>query len=214
MTFHFSLIALCAFGLFVPDPSHAQRLINAPVVSSHRLDPNDGTRPIHERVGDSLVARPGVYPYAYGPTLLFDPRDQLFKMWAGVGWNGDTISYKQAKSLSETVANIRRYKGARPVPAASPAKTIAIPGNFAQWADVKPVYLDDLHDTTPRDHDGVPGAGRYTNKSGRNDLDTIHVAHDATHLFFHVTGEKLGPASVFEFEAGLRDTRLFRVVKQ
>lgn len=61
MTFHFSLIALCAFGLFVPDPSHAQRLISAPVVSSHRLDPNDGTRPIHERVGDSLVARPGVY---------------------------------------------------------------------------------------------------------------------------------------------------------
>ena len=29
-----------------------------------------------------------------------------------------------------------------------------------------------------------------------------------------VSGEKLGPASVFEFEAGLRDTRLFRVVKQ
>ena len=47
----------------------------------------------------------------------------------------------------QTVANIRRYKGARPVPVASPAKTIALPGNFAQWADVKPVYLDDLHDT-------------------------------------------------------------------
>jgi hypothetical protein len=84
----------------------------------------------------------------------------------------------------QMVANIRRYKGARPVPAASPAKTIAIPGDFAQWADVKPVYLDDLHDTTHRDHDGVPGAGRYTNKTGRNDLDTAHVAHDATHLAF------------------------------
>ncbi|MBL9160919.1 MAG: hypothetical protein JNJ70_25795 [Verrucomicrobiales bacterium] len=86
----------------------------------------------------------------------------------------------------QMVANIRRYKGARPLPAASPAKTIAIPGDFAQWAEVKPVYLDDLHDTTHRDHDGVPGAGRYTNQTGRNDLDSMHVTHDDTHLFFHV----------------------------
>lgn len=87
----------------------------------------------------------------------------------------------------QMVANIRRYKGARPLPPAISAKTITIPGDFAQWADVKPAYLDDLHDTTHRDHDGVPGAGRYTNKTGRNDLDTAHVAHDATHLYFHIT---------------------------
>ncbi len=86
----------------------------------------------------------------------------------------------------QMAANIRRYKGARPLPAASPAKTISIPGDFAQWSDVKPVYLDDLHDTTHRDYDGVPGAARYTNQTGRNDLDTMHVAHDATHLYFHV----------------------------
>lgn len=96
----------------------------------------------------------------------------------------------------QMLANIRRYKGARPVPAASPAKTIAIPGDFAQWADVKSVYFDDLHDTTHRDHDGVPGAGRYTNKTGRNDLDTVHVAHDAKHLAFHITTrEPLTPAT-------------------
>lgn len=96
----------------------------------------------------------------------------------------------------QMIANIRRYKGARPVPAASPAKTIAIPGDFAQWAAVKPVYLDDLHDTTHRDHDGVPGAGRYTNQTGRNDLDAAHVAHDATHLYFHITTrEPLTPAT-------------------
>lgn len=96
----------------------------------------------------------------------------------------------------QMIANIRRYKGTRPVPTASPAKTIAIPGDFAQWADVKPVYLDDLHDTTHRDHDGVPGAGRYTNKTGRNDLDTAHVARDATHLYFHIRArEPLTPAT-------------------
>ena len=96
----------------------------------------------------------------------------------------------------QMVANIRRYKGARPVPAASAAKTLTIPGDFAQWADVKPVYLDDLHDTIHRDHDGVAGAGRYTNRTGRNDLDRARVAHDATHLYFHITTrEPLTPAT-------------------
>lgn len=107
----------------------------------------------------------------------------------------------------QMVANIRRYKGARPVPAASPAKTIAIPGDFAQWADVKPVYLDDLHDTTHRDHDGVSGAGRYTNKTGRNDLDTARVNHDATYLYFHITTrEPLTPATDADWMILLLDT--------
>ena len=96
----------------------------------------------------------------------------------------------------QMVANIRRYKGVRQLPPALSAKTITIPGDFAQWADVKPAYLDDLHDTTHRDHDGVPAAGRYTNKTGRNDLDTAHVAHDATHFYFHITTrEALTPAT-------------------
>jgi hypothetical protein len=107
----------------------------------------------------------------------------------------------------QMVANIRRYKGARPVPAASPAKTIAIPGDFAQWADVKPVYLDDLHDTIHRDHDGVSGAGRYTNKTGRNDLDTARVTHDATYLYFHIaTREPLTPATDADWMILLLDT--------
>ena len=107
----------------------------------------------------------------------------------------------------QMATNIRRYKGARPPLAASPAKTIAIPGVFAQWAEVKPAYLDDLHDTTHRDHDGVPGAGRYTNKTGRNDLGTAHVAYDATHLFFHVrTRETLTPATDADWMVLLLDT--------
>lgn len=107
----------------------------------------------------------------------------------------------------QMVANIRRYKGARPVPVAAPARTIAIPGGFAPWADVKPVYFDDLHDTAHRDHDGVPGAGRYTNTTGRNDLDTARVAHDATHLFFHITTrEPLSPATDADWMVLLLDT--------
>lgn len=73
--------------------------------------------------------------------------------------------------------------------------------------DVRPVYLDDQYDTTHRDHDGVAGAGRYTNRSGRNDLDTMHVTHDATHLFFHVrTREPLTPATDADWMVLLLDT--------
>lgn len=96
----------------------------------------------------------------------------------------------------QMAANIRRYKGVRTVPLASPPGTIAIPGDFARWAGVKPAYLDDLHDTSHRDHEGVSGAGRYTNRTGRNDLDTAKVARDATHLFFHITTrEPLSPST-------------------
>ncbi len=107
----------------------------------------------------------------------------------------------------QMIANIRRYKGARPASASSAAKTIAIPGDFAQWTDVKPVYLDDLHDTMHRDHDGVPGAGRYTNLSGRNDLDTTRLTHDATHLYFHIsTREPLTTATDADWMVLLLDT--------
>jgi len=53
----------------------------------------------------------------------------------------------------------------------------------------------------------VPGAGRYTNKSGRNDLDTMHIAQDATHCFFHVsTREVLTPATDADWMILLLDT--------
>ncbi len=107
----------------------------------------------------------------------------------------------------QMVANIRKYKGVRPVPATSSAKTIAIPGDFAQWEDVKPDYLDDLRDTMHRDHDGVPGAGRYTNRTGRNDFDLANVSHDATHIYFHVTTrEPLTPMTDAEWMVLLIDT--------
>jgi len=137
-----------------------------------------------------------------GETFFVDLYDQEFSrdIEPMRGGFGDNYYWQM-------VANIRRYKGARPLPAASSSKTIAIPGDFAQWADVKPVYLDDLHDTTHRDHDGVAGAGHYTNKSGRNDLDTMHVAQDATHCFFHVsTREALTPATDADWMVLLLDT--------
>lgn len=85
------------------------------------------------------------------------------------------------------IANIRRYKGVRPTPPPGPDRTIAVPGDFSQWREVTATYLDDLQDVTHRDCDGIGDAGRYVNKTGRNDLDAFKVAQDRHTLFFHAS---------------------------
>lgn len=95
----------------------------------------------------------------------------------------------------QLVANIRRYKGARPPPPAGPDREILVPGEFAQWQEVTPAYLDDLRDVTHRDFPGVADAGRYVNRTGRNDLDGCKVTQGAKTVFFHVSVRgRLSPA--------------------
>jgi hypothetical protein len=130
-------------------------------------------------------------PLPLGGTFFVDLYDEEFNrdIEPMRGGYGDDTYWQM-------VANIRRYKGTRPPPLTSPAKTITIPGGFAQWDTVRPDFLDDLHDTTHRDHQGVSDAGRYINTSGRNDLDTMRVTHDASQVFFYAsTRESLTPAS-------------------
>ena len=101
---------------------------------------SDGTMPFLGRV---LPAGETFFVDDYSPEFSRDIEPMR-------GGHGDNYYWQMA-------AGIRRFKGARPLPDASAPKTIAIPGDFAQWADVRPVYLDDLYDTAHRDHDGVPG---------------------------------------------------------
>ena len=84
----------------------------------------------------------------------------------------------------QMVANIRRYKGMNSVPVASRAKTIKI---FADWNDVKPVYIDYTSDTQSRNHPGAQSnpSHQYTNNTGRNDFYLLKVARDKTNLYFY-----------------------------
>ena len=95
------------------------------------------------------------------------------------GGHGDAYYYQM-------VEGIRRYKGVGPLPAASKPKTVQIAGDFDQWQDVTPNYLDDLSDTGHRDAKGYGDAGRLTNNTGRNDLDLARVTYDATKVYFYV----------------------------
>jgi hypothetical protein len=142
-----------------------------------------------KRAGDRGAATMLGKPLKEGETFFVDTFSQEFSrdIEPMSGGHGDAYYYQLA-------ANVRRFKGVRALPAASAPKRIDFGGSLDQWTDVGPMYLDDLHDTTPRDH-GAYGGGRNVNATGRNDFDTMKVARDAEHVCFYVkTRETITPA--------------------
>ena len=71
--------------------------------------------------------------------------------------------------------NIRRYKGARPVPVNEGFRRIRINGRFKDWEKVTVTYRDTRGDVAFRDADGYAGL-HYTDSTGRNDIQESKVA--------------------------------------
>lgn len=93
----------------------------------------------------------------------------------------------------QLVANVRRFKGARAVAEATPARAIT-DLTLASFEGVGPEYLDDVGDVTHRSAPGYAGPQVYENASGRNDLTRAVVARDETTLYFHAqTSAALSP---------------------
>jgi hypothetical protein len=84
----------------------------------------------------------------------------------------------------QLVANVRRFKGARSVGEASPARHLT-PLAGASFEGVGPDYFDDVGDVTHRSALGYAGPERYENASGRNDFELLRVARDSSALFFY-----------------------------
>ena len=128
-------------------------------------------------------SRPGL------PVVFVDQYDQEYSrdIEPVTGLHNDDYYY-------QLVANVRRYKGAPALPAASAAKTINVSGNFKQWKDVGPEFADHAFDNDHRDFGR--GEVHYTNASGRNDLTRMKVARDATNIFFYAqTRQKISPST-------------------
>ena len=94
------------------------------------------------------------------------------------GGHGDNYFYQM-------IANIRRFKGARPLPPAR-SRPILIDGRFDDWRDVTPEFRDDIGDPVHRDHPGWGKSGRYVNRTGRNDIVAAKVSCDALNVYFYV----------------------------
>lgn len=94
------------------------------------------------------------------------------------GGHGDNYYYQM-------VGHIRRFKGVRTPPRASAPKTIRIDAGFDQWEAVRPEFLDDIGDTSHRNHPGFGDTPAHVNTTGRNDFDMMRVSRDATNLYFY-----------------------------
>ena len=127
---------------------------------------------------------------AKGDTFFVDQYNQEFSrdIEPMRGGHGDNYYYQLA-------ANIRRYKGARPLPAVNRA-AIAVDGRFDDWKAVAPEFRDTLGDPARRDAAGYAQGTRYTNATGRNDIAAAKMTCDTENLYFYVrTREPLSPAT-------------------
>ena len=102
------------------------------------------------------------------------------------GGHGDDYYY-------QLVSAVRRYKGARPVPPATP-RTLPLGDDFSAWRGVEPEYRDAAGDTAHRNAPGFGHAGPYVNATGRNDIVAAKVSYDARNVYFYVrTASKMTP---------------------
>lgn len=91
---------------------------------------------------------------------------------------------------AQTVENLWKYKGMRPLDAAFGQKTIDLGGSFDQWNGVGPEYRDNIGDIMARDcHSQIAGIS-YQNNSGRNDFATAKVSEDADNYYFYINTDK------------------------
>jgi hypothetical protein len=96
----------------------------------------------------------------------------------------------------QMISNIRRYKGVPPKQSVLSAKKIInIFGDFSQWDSVTTLYRDYTNDIVDRNASGY-GNLMYTNKTGRNDFDTMKIANDEKYVYFYVkTVNAISPRS-------------------
>ncbi len=142
----------------------------------------------------------GKYPPTGHPTTRFMRRDSsyFFVDQYNAEFNRTIQPMKGGYTdnyYMQMAANIRRYKGARPIPELVGLHSIRIDGSFEDWAGIEVEYRDTIGDTFHRDYDGYGGL-HYTNNTGRNDIITSKVAVDRDNIYFYVeTKDALTPHS-------------------
>ncbi|MEI2724828.1 MAG: hypothetical protein V9H26_15165 [Verrucomicrobiota bacterium] len=102
------------------------------------------------------------------------------------GGHGDDYYY-------QFVSNIRRYKGARPLPTLA-SRPIQIDGRFDDWREVLPEFRDTIGDQVRREHRGWATNVTYRNDTGRNDIAAAKASWSKTAASFYVrTREPITP---------------------
>ena len=91
--------------------------------------------------------------------------------------------------------NIRRYKGARPIPEHHGLASATVDGDFSDWENIESFYFDPIGDVSHRNHHGY-AHNHYIDISGRNDIVESKVAVGKKDIAFYVrTDSVLTPSS-------------------
>lgn len=80
---------------------------------------------------------------------------------------------------------VRKFKGARPIPAPSDPVAMTVDAPQENWTNVAPYYAAYIGNTGDRDALGY-GKIHYTDFSGRNDIIGAQIARDNDYLYFRV----------------------------
>jgi len=124
------------------------------------------------------LTRPGATPKA-GETYFVDVYNQEFNR----DLEPSSESLIRDNYYMQLVSNVRKYRGAREIPVPEACKSIDLTGDFNQWDDVTPSFIDE------------PGDCEYTSRSAQkaeslkrktNDIVLCKVAKDADSLYFYV----------------------------
>lgn len=83
----------------------------------------------------------------------------------------------------QMVSNVRKYRGVRNIPVPTVSKTIDVDGDFSQWENISPDYLDEPGDTKYKKEDAQEVEAR---RRSSNDIVLSRVTKDADSLYFYV----------------------------
>ena len=134
------------------------------------------------------VASAATYNFMGSP-LEQDPGRWYFVDEFNMEFNRDIEPMKDGYTDNyyfQLVSNIRKYKGMNPPEKSSGMRTINIDGNFAEWAEVFPLFLDPQGDTLKRNFKNVDNSANYVNETGRNDIVESRVSCDSKFVYFYI----------------------------
>jgi hypothetical protein len=132
--------------------------------------------------GNKGLTRPGATPKA-GETYFVDVYNQEFNR----DIEPSSESLIRDNYYMQLVSNVRKYRGAREIPIPEACKSIDLAGDFNQWDDVTPSFVDE------------PGDCEFTSSTAQkpeclkrktNDIVLCKVAKDADSLYFYVQTSK------------------------
>ena len=111
--------------------------------------------------------------------VFVDQYNAEFNRGIHPGKGGYTDNY-----YMQMAQNIRKYKGARPIPVNHGYVKAKMDGDFKEWQKIPVEYRDTKGDVFHRDHPGYGGL-HYTDTSGRNDIITSKVAVSKKKIAFY-----------------------------